>query len=86
MPNQSVATRNPFLQSLVDAQGASVLFTEAERLAELIKQGSVLTKRVVLLGEGYAVSLNKPLLPRLGGNAWPPKPLKNESALLSILR
>lgn len=86
LPNKSVATRNPFLQSVVDAQDANIIVTEAERLADLIKQDSVFPKRVILFGEGHAVALKKSLLPRLGGKAWLPKAVKNEPELLSTLR
>ena len=86
LPNKSVATRNPFLQSVVDAQDANIIVTEAERLAELIKQDSVLPKRVVLLGEGYAVSLKKSLLAGFGTKAWLPRDIKSEADLLGYLK
>lgn len=86
LANKSVATRNPFLQSVVDAQNANIIVTEAERLAELIKQDSVLPKRVVLLGEGYAVSLKKSLLAGFGTKAWLPRDIKSEADLLGYLK
>jgi len=86
LPVKSIATRDPFLQSIVDAKGAKITITEPEQLSELVRQGVGLPKRVVLLGEGHAVLLKKSLLPKLGRNKWLPKAIKSESDLFSMLR
>ncbi len=81
----AVATRNPVLQSIVEARDAALMITEAERMHELVKQGEALPKRIVLAGEGYAVLLTKSWLPKLGKTLWRPKSVKTESNLLSAL-
>jgi len=81
----AVATRNPFLQSIVDGRNAKLMITEADRLGDLMSQGAPLPKRVVLAGEGYAVILSKSLLLKFGKTLWKPKSTKPESELLSLL-
>jgi len=82
----AVATRNPFLQSIVHGQNAGVTITEPERLAELVNQGTPLPKRIVLAGENHAVLLTKSWLPKPGKAQWKPKSMKPEEALLTLLR
>jgi len=81
----AVATRNPFLQSIVAGRDAKLMITEADRLGDLMSQGAPLPKRVVLAGEGYAVILSKSLLLKFGKTLWKPKSTKPESELLSLL-
>ncbi len=81
-----VATRNPFLQAVVEGKDAKMMITEAERIGELMKQGKILPKKVVLAGEAYAVLLTKSLLPKWGKASWVPQSLQGEAALLSVLR
>jgi len=81
----AVATRNPFLQAIVDGRDAKLMITEADRLGDLMKKGAPLPKRVVLAGEGYAVILSKSLLPRFGKTSWKPQSTKPESELVSLL-
>jgi len=81
----AVATRNPALQSVVNGKDADVMITEAERLSELVQQGSLLPKRVLLAGEGYAVVLTKSILPRFGQANWNPGRLQTEQGLLTML-
>ena len=83
--NIAVATRNPVLQSMVDGREAKLIISEAERLSELVKADSPLPKTIILAGEGYAVVLSKPLLPRLRKTGWQPKSVKTESELVSML-
>ena len=82
----AVATRNPFLQSIVHGQDAGVTITESEQLAELVKQGAPLPKRIVLAGENHAVLLTKSWLPALGKAQWKPKSPKPEGTLFTSLR
>jgi hypothetical protein len=82
----AVATRNPFLQSIVDGREAKLVITEAERMAELIKQAAPLPKKIVLAGEGHAVLLTKSLLPKFRKTVWNPKPQKAEVDLLLTMQ
>jgi len=82
----AVATRNPVLQSLVEGKDAQLIISEAERLAELVRADAPLPKKIILSGEGYAVVLRKPLLPKFGKTVWQPKSVKDESALVSLLQ
>jgi len=82
----AVATRNPFLQSIVDGRDAKLIITEAERMNELVKQQAPLAKKIVLAGEGYAVLLTKPLIPRLRKTRWVPRSPGTEFELLDSMR
>jgi len=82
----AVATCNPFLRSIVDGRGSTLIITEAERFNELVKQGVPLPKRIVLAGGGHAVMLTKSLLPKFGKAAWKLKSPGMEAELLSTLR
>ena len=82
----AVATRNPVLQSIVEARDASVIITEAERMHELLKQGDALPKRIVLTGGGHAALLKKSIFPKFGMSRWVPKSIKQESNLLATMR
>jgi hypothetical protein len=82
----AVATRNPFLQSIVDGREAKLVITEAERMAELVKQATPLPKKIVLAGEGHAVLLTKSLLPKFRKTVWNPKPQKAEVDLLLTMQ
>jgi len=82
----AVATRNPFLQAIVDGKDAKLVITEVDRLGDLVKQGIPLPKTVVLAGEGYAVLLIKSLVPRFGKVSWKPKLVQGEAVLLPLLR
>jgi hypothetical protein len=82
----AVATRNPFLQSVVDGRDAKLMITEAERLNELVKQAAPLPKRIVLAGEGHAVLLAKSLLPKFGETVWNPESPKAEVDLLATFQ
>lgn len=79
----AVATRNPALASVVDGRGAKVIVSEAERVDELLK--SILPDRVVLVGEGYAVIMEKTLMPVFGKLSWRPSSLKDEDNLITVL-
>jgi len=86
LPAKSIATRNPFLQSVVGAKNANMIITEPEQLSELVSQGACLPKQVILFGENHAVLLKKSLLPKLSTDKWLPKAIKSESDLFSMLR
>jgi len=58
-PSLAVATRHPYLQSIVDSKDAQVLLTEAEQYSDLCRSGWLASKTYVL-GAGYAVLLDKP--------------------------
>ncbi len=81
-----VATRNLFLQAVVDGKDARMVITEAERMDVLLKQGASFPKKVILAGEGYAALFTKSLLPKRGKMAWIPKSVKAEPELLSVIR
>jgi len=83
---RAVASKNAFLNSIVDGKDASVIITEPESLSALVRQGADLPKRVVLWGEGHAVLLKSSLFPTFGAKKWTPKTIKSESDLFSILR
>jgi len=84
--NLTVATRNPFLASIVDGRDAKVVISEAERLSELVKSEALLPKRVLLAGEGHAVLLTKSMMPKFGKVSWNPKSPKSEPELLSQMK
>ena len=81
----AVATRSPRLGALVDGQNASLIITEAERLAELVKGEGELPKRVLLTGEGFAVLLKRSLLPNFGKPSWNPVRVKTQAELNAML-
>lgn len=81
-----VATRNPFLQSLVDGRDARIIITEAERLSELILKDGRLPRRVVLAGEGHAALLRQSFIPWPGKPDWQPESPAVEDELLAWLR
>ena len=81
----SVATRNPYLQSVVDGKDATVMISDAEGLSGLIKQTQSLPKRVVLLGEKHAVVLNKTWLPYWRKRSWLPKKVNQDISFKSML-
>ncbi len=81
-----VATRNPLLRSVVDAKGAVVVISEAERLPDLIKEGQALPKRIVLAGGDHALLMSKALLPKFGKPSWTPKRVSAESDLVRSMR
>jgi len=80
--SQGLATRNPFLQSLVDGRNAKVMIAEPEELADMISQDKHLPKHVALLGEGFAVVLKPSLLPCFRKKSWLPVNVKIEAELL----
>ncbi len=82
----AVATRNPFLQSVVDGRDATLVISEAERLDELVKPNTSLSRKVILAGEGHAVLLTKSLLSKLRKIRWVPKSPGTELELLTNLR
>ncbi len=82
----AVATRNSFLQSIVDGRDAKLIISESERLNELLKQAAPLPKKIVLAGEGHAVLLTKSLLPKLRKSRWVSKSPGTESELLDIMQ
>jgi len=86
LPAKAVATRDSFLNVIVDGKDANMTITEPEQLSKLIKEEAGLPKRVLLLGDAHAVLLKQSLLPKFGGNHWSPKATKEESELFSILR
>ena len=55
----TVATRHPYLQSIVDSKDAEVVLTEAEQYPDLCRDGW-LAPQTYLLGAGYALLLDKP--------------------------
>jgi len=85
-PTKPVATRDAFLNAIVDGKDANITITEPEKLSELIKEGAGLPKQVLLLGDAHAVLLKQSLLPRFRINHWLPKAVKEESELFSKLR
>jgi hypothetical protein len=82
----AVATRNSFLQSIVDGRDAKLMISEAERLNELVKQAAPLPKKIVLAGEGHAVLLRKSLMPKLRKTRWVSKSPGMESELLDTMQ
>lgn len=82
----AVATRNPFLQSVVNGRDAKLMITEAEGLDKLVKQDTPLPKKVILAGAGYAVSLTKSLLPKLRKTRWVSKSAGTEPELLDTMQ
>jgi hypothetical protein len=79
----AVATRNPMLRSMVSAEDAEIVISEADRVAELFQAGLPLPKRVVLAGGKEAVLLRSSILPKFGKPNWKPNSVKSESALLA---
>ena len=69
----SVATRNPYLQPLVDAQDAQVILTEADDLEKLIKQDVKGFKYIYLAGNHHVLGLRKTYLPNFRKKTWQPK-------------
>jgi len=82
----AVATRNPFLQSIVDGRDAKLMISEAERLNELVKQDAPLPKKIVLAGEGHAVLLTKSWLLKLRNTRWVSKSPGTQSELLDTMQ
>ncbi|MDX8391549.1 MAG: threonine synthase [Mariprofundaceae bacterium] len=87
-PKQTIpiATRNPFLQSVVDGKDAAMLISEAEHVAELLQLHAPLPNNIVLSGAGRAVLLSKTWFPRFGRRTWPVEACKTEGELLTQLR
>jgi len=81
-----VATRNPFLQAIVDGRSARLMISDSARLDELLQSGSDLPATLVLAGDGYAAVMKKSWLPGWGKLGWQPKSVKAEPALLSMLQ
>ena len=81
----SVATRNPFLQSLQveckQEHGAEIMISEVERLPDLLSSAA-LPKTVVLAGAGHAVCLKQSLLPSFTKN-WQAKSPATEAELFA---
>ncbi len=82
----AVATRNPMLRAVTGGVDAEVMITEADRLDELVKEGSLLPKRIVLAGNGHAVLLKRRIIPSIGRQTWVPKGIQQESDLIQALR
>ncbi|MDX8407366.1 MAG: threonine synthase [Mariprofundaceae bacterium] len=82
--NIPVATRNPCLQSIVNAQHARIMISEAERLPGLLKYDALLPRHVLLTGDGHALLLSKALLPGFGAAKLKPKAVKSEAELFSL--
>jgi len=82
----SIASRDPFLNTVCDAKNAKIIITEPEQLIELIRQGADLPKRIVLFGDDIAVLLKKSLLPPLGNKHWQAKTVSDASMLFSLLQ
>jgi len=80
-----VATRNPFLQSIVEGRDAVLMISDAAQLDLLLQSGSELPPTVVLAGEGYALVLRKSWLPAFGKPTWQPNASKDEPALFTTL-
>ncbi|MDQ6992845.1 MAG: threonine synthase [Mariprofundus sp.] len=81
----AVATRNPFLQSIVDGRGARLMISETAQLQTLLQSGARLPTSVVLAGDGYALLLKKRWFPAFGKFSWQPKSVKHESDLITLL-
>jgi len=81
----AVATRNPYLQSVVNGQDATVMMSDAEGLSSLMKHAQPLPKRVVLVGEKHAVMLNKTWLPYWSKRSWRPKKVNQNISFKLIL-
>jgi len=81
-----VATRNPFLQSIVEGKDAALMISDAAQLDLLLQSGSDLPATLVLAGEGYALVLKKSWLPGFGRPDWQPKSVSDETALLTTLQ
>jgi len=79
----SVATQNPFLQSLQYEHGAQVMMSEVERLPELLSSDK-LPSAVLLAGAGHAVLLNTSLLPRFT-KGWQVKSPATQGDLIARL-
>ncbi len=84
--NLPVATRNPLLMSLVDAEDASVIITGAEELPQLVQEGASLPKQLLLAGEREVVVLRSVLIPRMGHTRWQPESAGSEDGLIDMLR
>lgn len=81
-----VATRNPFLQPLVDGRNARLTLSEAERLDGLVRADARLPKQIVLAGGGHAVLLERSLIPGRRKKDWQPESPKAEDELISLVK
>ena len=81
-----VATRNPMLRSMSNAQHAGMIITEAERLHELVRERQPLPRQIVLSGHGYSILMKKSLFSRLSKMTWEPKAVRAESELIERLK
>jgi len=81
-----VATRNPFLQSIVEGRDAGLMISDSAQLDLLLQSGSDLPATLVLAGEGYALLLKKSWLPKFGKFNWQPKSVQEESTLFTTLQ
>jgi len=82
----AVATRNAFLQSVVDAQDANIIITESETLPLLVRQADALPKRIFLLGAAEMVCLEPSLWGRFRKQDWRSHDLKTEAEGIQRLR
>lgn len=65
-----VATRNPFLQSVVDGRHAKLMISEAALLDQLLQPGAAMPANLLLAGDNRAVLLTKSWWPSFGKAAW----------------
>jgi len=82
----SVATRNPFLQSVVDGKNANMTITEADRLPDLLKPEALLPTCLLLAGEDHVVHLTKSYFNLFHHKIWDPSSVKGEEKLFTVLR
>jgi len=84
----AIATRNPYLQSIVNGQNARMIITEAARASELLRQDDSLPKHVCLMGEGHALWLEKRWFSLFAQHkiVWTPQNLASEESYFQRLR
>jgi hypothetical protein len=81
----AIATRNAYLQSVVDGKDARIMITESEHVSELIHNRAKLPKDVLLMGDEHSVLLKKSWIPHISQPVWQVKSTQSESILLEKL-
>ncbi|MDQ6953601.1 MAG: threonine synthase [Mariprofundaceae bacterium] len=81
----NMASKNSFLQSMIEPRNAKIIITEPENLMHLVRQDSDLPKHVFLIGEGVMVHLNKPLLFRFRQRGWEVQGMASEKEGLQLI-
>ncbi|MDQ6995024.1 MAG: threonine synthase [Mariprofundaceae bacterium] len=81
----NIASKNPFLQALIEPKDAKIIITEPENLSHLVRQGSDLPKKVFLLGEKVMVCLNQTWLFHPRQQHWQTKNIRSEKEGLAFI-